>query len=345
VTVSLTPGDPLFPTFPNRLTSLPANANIIKSDVFIPVVRGLSSTDFPQSVGDKFGGLRVNPYAEHVNIGVQQALGSDWMVAADFTHIHSLKLLNTQDLNLPPYFQVFPGHTRTQAQADAQRPYKVPSTVPGPLGIQFGGFRRLLLQQGGDRAFYNAGTVRLTKRFSKRFSIDGFYTFSRATSDSDNFRENTALHDNPANYRMDYGLSDQDRRHNFSLNALWRLPFGVEYSTIFHAASGIRYSGVVGSDAMGIATTRGERPGALGRNTFGGPSIFTMDSGLSKAFRLTERQRVMLRADFFNLTNHFNVNGINNVMGLDATNPVSTFSRPTGTSPGRQFQFSARYAF
>jgi hypothetical protein len=112
-----------------------------------------------------------------------------------------------------------------------------------------------------------------------------------------------------------------------------------------HAASGIRYSGVVGSDAMGIATTRGERPGALGRNTFGGASTFSMDTSVSKAIKLAERHRVDLRADFFNLTNHFNVNAINNVTGLDVNNPVSTFGRPTGTSPGRQLQFSARYSF
>ena len=70
-----------------------------------------------------------------------------------------------------------------------------------------------------------------------------------------------------------------------------------------------------------------------------------MDTSVSKAITVAERHRVDLRADFFNLTNHFNVNAINNVTGLDINNPVSTFGRPTGTSPGRQFQFSARYSF
>jgi outer membrane receptor protein involved in Fe transport len=345
VTVSLTPGDPLFPTFPNRLTSLPANANIIKSDVFIPIVRGLSTKDFPLSVGDQSGSLRVNPYAEHFSLGVQRALTSDLTISADYTHIHGLKLLGTQDLNLPPYFPVSPGRTRTQAQADAQRPYGVPSRVPGPLGIAFGGYRRLLLQESGDRSFYDAGTIRMTKRFQRHFTLDGFYTFSKALSDSDNFRENTALHVNPLNYRMDYGLADQDRRHNFSANGFWEMPLGVRLGAIMHAISGIHYSGVVGSDAMGIATTRGERPGALGRNTFTGPAVFTMDASLSKSFRISEHHRVEGRFDMFNVTNHFNVSGINNAVGLDVNNPVSTFGRPTATAAGRQFQFAARYSF
>lgn len=345
VTISLTPGDPLFPTYPNRLTSLPANANIIKSDVFIPIVRGLSTKDFPLSVGDQFGGVRVNPYAEQANFGIQHALRNDLTISVDYTNTHGLKLLTTQDLNLPPYFPVYPGHTRTQAQADAQRPYGVPSRVPGPLGIQFGGYRRLLLQGSGDQSFYNAGTVRITKRFSHRFTIDGFYTFSKAISDSDNFRENTSFHVDPTNYRLDRGLSDQDRRNNFSANGLYQLPLGIQVGSIIHALSGFRYTGIVGSDAMGIATTRPERPGALGRNTFAGPPTFTMDANLSKSFKIGEHQKIDARFEMFNVTNHFNVTTINNVIGLDLSNPVSTFGRPTATAAGRQFQFATRYSF
>ena len=345
VTISLTPGDPLFPTFPNRLTSLPANAKFVLSDVFIPITRGLSTKDFPLSVGDQHGGLRVNPYAQQAHFGIQRAVTSDLTVSAEFTNIHGLKLLRTEDLNLPPYFMVFPGHTRTQAQADAQRPYRVPSVVPGPLGIQFGGFRRLLLQDSGDQSFYNAGTFRLTKRFSKNFTVDSFYVFSKAISDSDNFREGTALHFDPTNFRIDRGLSDQDRRHSFVVNGLYQLPLGFQVGGIIRAASGIRYSPSVGSDAMGIATTRAERPGALGRNIYGGPAVFNMDANLSKSIKLGERQRLDGRFEMFNVTNHFNVTSINSVLGLDVNHPVATFGRPTATAFGRQFQFSARYSF
>ncbi len=217
--------------------------------------------------------------------------------------------------------------------------------MPGPLGITFGGFRRLLLQESTDQSFYNAMNLRLTKRFSRKFMLDGFYTFSKAISDSDNCREGTSEHFDPTNWKLDHGLADQDRRHNFAMNGVWQLPFGLQLSGIAHATSGIHYSASVGSDAMGIATTRAERPGAVGRNTFTGPSVFTIDSSLLRSFKIRERQRVDLRFDMFNALNHFNVTAINNVSGLDINNPVSTFGRPTQTAPGRQFQFSARYAF
>ncbi len=344
-TLSLTPGDPLFPVFPNRLTALPTGAKLIFSDVFIPITRGLSTTDFPLSVGDKFGGLRVNPYSEQASLNIQRSITPNLLFEVDYVVVKGLKLLRTEDLNLPPFFPVYPGHTRTQAQADAQRPYGVPSRIPGPLGIQFGGFRRLLLQDSGDKSFYNGMNLRLTKRFSKRFMADGFYTFSKATSDSDNFREGTALHFDPTNYHLDHGLSDQDRRHNFSLNGVVQLPLGIQFSAIAHASSGIHYSPSVGSDAMGIATTRAERPGFIGRNTYTGPYVFNIDSSLLKSFRIKERQRVDFRADMFNSLNSFNVTGINSVSGLDITHPVVTFGRATATAPGRQFQFSGRYSF
>ena len=345
VTISLTPSDPLFPTFPNRFTSLPTGSKFVLSDVFIPITRGLSTKDFPLSVGDQHGGLRVNPYAEQGSLSIQRSITPNLVFEADYVLVHGLKLLRTEDLNLPPFFPVFPGHTRTQAQADALRPYGVPSRNPGPLGIQFGGFRRLLLQDSGDQSFYNGMNLRLTKRFSKHFMLDGFYTFSKAISDSDNFREGTAEHFDPNNYHLDHGLSDQDRRHNFSMNGVWQLPWGFQLSGIAHAGSGIHYSPSVGSDAMGIATTRAERPGAVGRNTYTGPSVFNLDSSLDKRFRFKETQRFDLRFDAFNTLNRFNVTGINAVSGLDINNPVATFGRPTATSPGRQFQFSGRYSF
>jgi outer membrane receptor for ferrienterochelin and colicin len=345
VTISLTPGDPLFPTFPNRLTALPAGAKFVLSDVFIPITRGLSTKDFPDSVGNTYGSHRVNPYAEQGSFSIQRAITPNLMFQADYIVIHGLKLLRTEDLNAPPFFEVYPGHTRTQAQADAQRPFGVPSRIPGPLGVNFGGFRRLLIQESGDQSFYNGMNLRLTKRFSKKFMLDGFYTFSKALSDSDNFREATALHVDPTNYGLDHGLSDQDRRHNFSINGVYYLPFGLQLSGIAHAGSGIRYSAVVGSDAMGIATTRGERPGAIGRNTFGGPSVFNIDGSLLRSFKIRERQRIDARFEAFNVINHFNVTSINNTSGLDINNPVATFGRPTAVAAGRQFQFSARYNF
>ena len=49
----------------------------------------------------------------------QRRILKDLSISADYTFVRGLKLLRTEDLNEPPYFMVFPGHTRTQAQAAA----------------------------------------------------------------------------------------------------------------------------------------------------------------------------------------------------------------------------------
>jgi hypothetical protein len=344
-TISITPGDPLFPTFPNSIPTLPPNANVTLSDVFIPLVRGLSPVDFPDSIGNKYGGLRVNPYTEQATLQVQQEMPGGLVLAIDYVHLHGLKLLTTQDLNLPPYFEIGPGMTRTQAQGDAERPYGVPSRIPGPLGITFGGYRRLLIQDSTDQSFYNALNVRFSKHGGSRYNIDGFYTWSKAISDSDNFREATALHVNPLNYRMDRGLSDQDRRNNFLINGYASLPLGLRLGGILNALSGIRYSGAAGYDAMGIATTRDERPLNGARNAFGGPPVVNLDANLAKSIHIKGNQSLDLRAEAFNSLNHFNVATVNNVIGLNPAAPPATFGQPTSVAPGRTVQFGAKYSF
>jgi hypothetical protein len=58
-----------------------------------------------------------------------------------------------------------------------------------------------------------------------------------------------------------------------------------------------------------------------------------------KSFKFTERQFVQFRAEFFNLPNHPNWNGVD-------TNPTSaTFGKVTGKGSERNIQLSLRYSF
>jgi hypothetical protein len=58
-----------------------------------------------------------------------------------------------------------------------------------------------------------------------------------------------------------------------------------------------------------------------------------------KSFKFTERQNIQFRAEFFNLPNHPNWNGVD-------TNPTSaTFGKVTGKNSERNIQLSLRYSF
>lgn len=345
VQINLTPANVgCLPTYPARFLAVPSCATSVKNQVYIPITRGLGS-DFPGSVGDTFSFLRVNPYTEQLDFGISHEFLAHWALTVDYIHVHGLKLIRTRDLNAPSFWLIGPGKIRTVAQADATRPFGVPSTVPGPLGVTFGGYRQLLVQESGDQSFYDALKVVLTKRFSNHFNLQANYVFSKNISDSDNFRINLSLHVDPNNYKIDRGLADQDRTHNFALFGTYEMPYGFQFSGVLTAISGFTYTGLVGFDANGDTDTTRDRPGLLGRNTFRARPQVNMDAGISKVLRLKEKQQLVMRFDAFNAFNHINVTAVNTTIGLDPSAPPRAFGRPTQAAAPRQFQYSIVYRF
>ena len=114
-TIDLRQGDPLFPTFPNRLSRVSERRGrrCRARLVYVPIFQG---PDFPLGIGDQFH--RIAPHFFNTNVGVQHELSTNWALSADYTRVYGYDLLTTLDINAPPYFALGPGQTRTQAQAD-----------------------------------------------------------------------------------------------------------------------------------------------------------------------------------------------------------------------------------
>ena len=81
--------------------------------------------------------------------------------------------------------------------------------------------------------------------------------------------------------------------------------------------------------------------GSLPRTIVNGPSYFNVNAALLKNIRFTERTRLQLRVEAFNLFN--NVNFINNTQ-LASINST-TFGQVTSTFAARTMQFGARFEF
>jgi carboxypeptidase family protein len=86
--------------------------------------------------------------------------------------------------------------------------------------------------------------------------------------------------------------------------------------------------------------------GNLGRNSFRGPFQQNWDFSLIKNFNISERQRLRLTTDFFNIWNHANfgnpsVTDVETIGG--ASSPFGKITSTVGTP--RLIQFSLRYAF
>src|SRR2546426_3254486 len=268
-TIDLRQGDPLFPTFPNRLSAFPSGtATVARAQVYVPIFK---RDAFPGSIGDSFH--RVAPYFFNSNIGVQHELGPNWAVSADYARVYGYDMLVTWDINAPPIFALGPGQTRTVAQANALRPLGVPNRTGGPYGIPFTGFRNLYLQFNGGHTEYNAVKFGLNKRMSSRYALQANYSLGRARGDVDNFRlansfvpGMTATDDDR---RFQWGPSDTDARHVLAVTGMYDGPFGVRAGAALFARSGFPFTGVAGLDADGDGFSSngsyGDRPASSSR--------------------------------------------------------------------------------
>jgi hypothetical protein len=87
--------------------------------------------------------------------------------------------------------------------------------------------------------------------------------------------------------------------------------------------------------------------GNSGRNQWYGPSHTDMDMVLMKNVHITERFRMQIRSEFFNLFNHPQLGQPGNVIensgnfGLSTT----TINRPDGTTSARQIQLAVKLNF
>ncbi len=112
------------------------------------------------------------------------------------------------------------------------------------------------------------------------------------------------------------------------------------------ARSGATVDPRIGQDINGDRNTR-ERPVINGRiaerNSFRRPANVTADMSLVRRFRFGGTS-LEGRFEVFNLTNRFNVSGVNNVWGLGDT-PLPTFMQATSTAAPRRYQVSGRVSF
>ena len=104
------------------------------------------------------------------------------------------------------------------------------------------------------------------------------------------------------------------------------------------------------------AQPAGTFTGNLGWNSLRGPTYWDMDMALSREFRITERQRVELRADAFNVTNSFvSLMAANTAFGTNFGAPPNgpafslissaQFGQILGAQPTRKIQFALKYTF
>ncbi len=112
---------------------------------------------------------------------------------------------------------------------------------------------------------------------------------------------------------LDDGPSDFALRNTFEVHGLVRLPWKLQFSSVFRAQSGFRYTAGAAAplDQDGNQNFN-ERDLKTGRNAFSAPPFVNMDLRIARTWVIRERFRVQGLFEFFNLFNNANAAAIQN---------------------------------
>jgi hypothetical protein len=106
-----------------------------------------------------------------------------------------------------------------------------------------------------------------------------------------------------------------------------------QLSPVFQIQSGLPFSANVSGSAPsglgGINGSNGSNRLDIGRNTFSQPGTWVADLRVAKNFPRTERVKMELSTDFFNLANKQNVTGVNTTAYFASS--TGTVATPSGT--------------
>lgn len=330
VNVTLTPADAAFPQFPKSLANgtPPANFALAPRNI---VLRG-----------DRL----LSPYTNQLTLGVQQKIAGQWVASIDLIRSLTVKQFIHYDRNAAaPFVRTAPGQVRTVAQADRTRPLFDPAR--GISMFQGIPIRQLRQTENGGSAHFNAIDFSVQRRFANRYQLKLHYLLSSAINNI----TDDHLGANPQDFsdvgRGERAQSDFSQRHRFVGQGLVQLPWQLQFSGVVTLASGLPVNPLTGADNNGDGNVT-DRPFGFARNAFRGTGQTDFDVSLSKTVRLSERLRVELRGDAFNIFNNSNFYRFNSVYGNGAA-PVAAFLQPVGgianVDPGRQFTFGARIVF
>ncbi|HEX4053684.1 MAG TPA: TonB-dependent receptor [Tepidisphaeraceae bacterium] len=232
------------------------------------------------------------------------------------------------------------------------------ATLANPSGLEFGvpaGVGSPPTVSGGlldynnnvANSNYNGFTVTGIERLGKYFNLTANYTYSHVI-DNGNFTTFINLPPNQFDYSSERGNSNQDVRHHFVTNFTATAPEDnflrhFQFSSIITLESGRPFTLFAGEntfgDVAGLSTDRVGGPPVtdtgncasvmdcstiIGRNTYVGDPLYSWDLRLSRYFQITERLKLDLAVDAFNMLNRANLDEITSVYG----SPVFCGSTP-----------------
>jgi hypothetical protein len=303
----------------NNLPALtPANLTAIATALGLPFNPFLNAA--PIALANNY----ESPRAWNWSVGFDREVGRGWSVGAEYLYINTVHLQRNRDYNLPtPSIcpDVNTSATVVTADFSARPTFHLGTSTACPNGAAtalnpalsrpVASLGSVQIRETNGRALYRALTLRSVMRRSK-WQLQTYYTLSKNLTDDDNERDSGGqLAANAFNLVEEYGLSRLDVTHLMVVNGLYELPWGFQVSALGRFRSGRPLDAIVNSDTNedGFFTDRPySAPGIpFVRNAFRDRPVYNFDMRLSKMFKLGEKSRFDVTADFFNVFNFDNV--------------------------------------
>ena len=275
-----------------------------------------------------------DPYNHQAHVGYAHQIAANTSVSIDYTHVEGRN--EFRRLNLNP---IVAG--QRALAPEFRRVYGIPNVL-----------NNVMVLASISKSRYDAMTIRVQRRVTGA-TLQAHYTLARAFAygGSTGARAGSAVAQDQSDQLGpgEWGPVGNDERHRVVAMGVFELPWGIQVSPVFQAASARPYNLTAGSDLNGDGTNndRWIDP-ATGRqvsiNAARGDHTTVLDLRTTKFINLGGTRRLGVFAEFFNLLNTVNFGNSFNGNGRSAT-----FRTPTGYLAGigypRQAQLGARFLF
>jgi len=289
------------------------------------------------------------PYSQQAEFGIEREIAPGFSISGSYIYSHTIGLPVALDTNLLPApmtsVMLASGKTvsyrnwNTSAGTDplfGAEGLPCAATMANPTA-PFACFVNPFIVQNNQytsagSAVYQAGILEIKKRFSGHFTVFGNYTYSKGFDTTTDFNSDYGPQD-PTNLGLDRALSEFDQRHKVVvagvIDSPWKNPFlaGFQLAPIFTYNSGHPFNLLAGGEVNGNNHTTNERPIGAGRDTGIGPDYTNFDLRLSWQHKVSEKAKLLLTAESFNIANHTNYASVNNevspLFGIGTPCPVA----------------------
>jgi hypothetical protein len=314
--------------------------------------------NFPVTIDPSF----ATPYSRSYTLGVQRQFINDWVVSADYYHKDIENILGLRETNLPFDTRIAnSGGGITQVRGFG--PWYSGRYNAGIFSFDKRMSHRFTL--GGSYSYVSEIDDALNSNLDtgalgsgNGFPTDSFRGVPPVVTDpgsatcpggtnanaafiacNGNFVPKAGVFYDGA--KLDSGPSDFALRHTFELHGLVQLPWKIQFSSLFRAQSGFRYtnSALAPLDQDGNQNFDG-RDLKTGRNAFTAPPFVNMDLRIAKTWVIHERFKVQGLFEIFNLFNNGNPAAIQNQESQTTT--LGTISQRL---PGREGQVGLKIEF